>query len=225
MSSWCLWVPVYLWEWNWSKGKLCSLDLLVGSDIWVWLSLRGLSFSVRYPWKESISMTSSLSWSVPLKGTFHWLVMELPANELQLPVEDSGDGQYRFKTSFINPFSTRSYKTCFVMICPAHQVRHYNLIILIMRAICNTWVLLFHLLSNWRTSLQLCAVQGKRGKKLWEGRHYFWPAVNNWSISQGSKGLGRHVPGLRYSYVQRDCWPRLNVMPAKIMQVREGKLF
>ena len=32
-------------------------------------------------------------------------------------------------------------------------------------------------------------------------------------------GIGRRVPGLRYSYVEKDCWTRLNVMPAKIMQV------
>ena len=47
------------------------------------------------------------------------------ANE-QLPVEDTGAERYQFKASFINPFSTRSDKTCFVMICPAHQVRYYN---------------------------------------------------------------------------------------------------
>lgn len=69
------------------------------------------------------------------------------ANE-QLPVEDSGDERYQFKASFINPFSTRSDKPCFVMICPAHQVRHYNLIILIRCEICNTWVLLFLILSS-----------------------------------------------------------------------------
>ncbi|XP_068730899.1 uncharacterized protein [Montipora capricornis] len=45
------------------------------------------------------------------------------ANE-QLPVEDSGAERYQFKASFINPFSTRSDKTCFVMICPAHQLKN-----------------------------------------------------------------------------------------------------
>lgn len=46
------------------------------------LSLLGHTFSVRYPWMESFSMTSSLRWSVPLKSTssmsFFLLVMELP---------------------------------------------------------------------------------------------------------------------------------------------------
>ena len=103
-----------------SKGQVLFFRPTGG--IWhLGLSLLGLAFSVRYPWKESISMTSTLSWSVPLKSTFYWLVIELPANELQLPVEDNGDGQYQFKTSFINPFSARSYKTC--ALCHAYQVR------------------------------------------------------------------------------------------------------
>ena len=40
----------------------------------------------------------------------------------QLPRVDTGGDPYTFKASFINPFSTRPDKTCFVMICPAHQV-------------------------------------------------------------------------------------------------------
>ena len=40
----------------------------------------------------------------------------------QLPLENSGDEPYWFKASFTNPFSTRSDKTCFVIVCPAHQV-------------------------------------------------------------------------------------------------------
>jgi len=33
------------------------------------------------------------------------------------------------------------------------------------------------------------------------------------------QNLARRVPGLRYSFVHRDSWTRLNVLPAKIMQV------
>lgn len=33
------------------------------------------------------------------------------------------------------------------------------------------------------------------------------------------QNLARRVPGLRYSFVHRDNWTRLNVLPAKIMQV------
>ena len=32
-------------------------------------------------------------------------------------------------------------------------------------------------------------------------------------------GMPRRVPGLRESYVYRDIWTRLNIKPAKIMQV------
>ena len=34
----------------------------------------------------------------------------------------TGDEPYTLKASFINPFSARPDKACFVMICPAHQV-------------------------------------------------------------------------------------------------------
>ena len=69
-----------------------------------------------------------------------------------------------------------------------------------------------------------------KGKKSFEkgGTTFGWqPIIDQYHRDQerSAKGLGRRVPGLRYSYVQRDCWTRLNVMPAKIMQVRNGKLF
>ena len=35
----------------------------------------------------------------------------------------------------------------------------------------------------------------------------------------------RRVPGLKYSFVVRDNWTRLNVLPAKIMQVKFYTLF
>lgn len=42
----------------------------------------------------------------------------------QLLRVDTGDDPYTFKASFINPFSARPDKTCFVMICPAHQLKN-----------------------------------------------------------------------------------------------------
>ena len=33
------------------------------------------------------------------------------------------------------------------------------------------------------------------------------------------QGCAKQVPGLRYNFVYRDVWTRLNVQPAKIMQV------
>ena len=34
--------------------------------------------------------------------------------------------------------------------------------------------------------------------------------------------MSRCVPGLKYTYIVRDSWTRLNVLPAKIMQVKIG---
>lgn len=42
-------------------------------------------------------------------------------------------------------------------------------------------------------------------------------------MKRAKSGLSRRVPGLKYSYIVRDSWTRLNVLPAKIMQV--GTLF
>ena len=38
-------------------------------------------------------------------------------------------------------------------------------------------------------------------------------------LERAENGLSRKVPGLKYAHVYRDNWTRLNVRPAKIMQV------
>ena len=38
-------------------------------------------------------------------------------------------------------------------------------------------------------------------------------------LLRAKHGTTRRVPGLRYAYIVRDSWTRLNVLPAKIMQV------
>ena len=38
-------------------------------------------------------------------------------------------------------------------------------------------------------------------------------------MERAENGLSRKVPGLKYAFVHRDNWTRLNVRPAKIMQV------
>lgn len=38
-------------------------------------------------------------------------------------------------------------------------------------------------------------------------------------MERAGEGRSRKVPGLKYAYVNRDNWTRLNVRPAKIMQV------
>ena len=37
---------------------------------------------------------------------------------------------------------------------------------------------------------------------------------------RAQQNLSRRVPGLKYNFVHRDNWTRLNVLPAKIIQVR-----
>ena len=38
-------------------------------------------------------------------------------------------------------------------------------------------------------------------------------------LFRAKNGLSRQVPKLKHSYTVRDAWTRLNVSPAKIMQV------
>ena len=38
-------------------------------------------------------------------------------------------------------------------------------------------------------------------------------------LERAENGLSRKVPGLKYAHVYRDNWTRLNVRPAKIIQV------
>lgn len=38
-------------------------------------------------------------------------------------------------------------------------------------------------------------------------------------LARAQLGISRRVPGLKYSHIVRDSWTRLNVLPAKIMQV------
>ena len=38
-------------------------------------------------------------------------------------------------------------------------------------------------------------------------------------LCRAKGGISRRVHGLKYSFIVRDSWTRLNVLPAKIMQV------
>ena len=55
-----------------------------------------------------------------------------------------------------------------------------------------------------------------------DGVEFGWSCIEEMfgrDIQRAKAGLPRRVPGLRESYVYRDIWTRLNVKPAKIMQV------
>ena len=49
--------------------------------------------------------------------------------------------------------------------------------------------------------------------------------IYNADLYRAKNGISRRVPGLKYSYIVRDNWTRLNVLPAKIMQVILLNLF
>lgn len=54
------------------------------------------------------------------------------------------------------------------------------------------------------------------------GTEFGWQAIKDlWQheCAQREKGNARMVPKLRENHVLRDCWTKLNVAPAKIMQV------
>lgn len=52
--------------------------------------------------------------------------------------------------------------------------------------------------------------------------HFGWDTivgVYQADLYRAKQGTTRRVPALRYAYIVRDSWTRLNVLPAKIMQV------
>lgn len=54
------------------------------------------------------------------------------------------------------------------------------------------------------------------------GIHFGWKAIQDLfsrEIQRMKEGNRVWVPGLKSNYVYRDSWTRLNVRPAKIMQV------
>ena len=54
------------------------------------------------------------------------------------------------------------------------------------------------------------------------GVNFGWKSIVNVyesDLYRAQHGISRRVPGLKYAHVVRDSWTRLNVLPAKIMQV------
>lgn len=44
-------------------------------------------------------------------------------------------------------------------------------------------------------------------------------AVYKADLCRARCGVSRRVPNLKYAHIEQDAWTRLNVLPAKIMQV------
>lgn len=88
--------------------------------------------------------------------------------------------------------------------------------------VCNTMSLSFIQLKN-----MIAALYSSRDGGIKDFRrkdvHFGWDTivrVYNGDLFRAKQGVSRRVRGLRYSYVVRDSWTRLNVLPAKIMQVK-----
>jgi len=63
---------------------------------------------------------------------------------------------------------------------------------------------------------------GGSKKLTLHGTLFGWESVKkiySQEMERAERGQSRKVPGLRYAFVYRDNWTRLNVRPAKIMQV------
>ena len=81
---------------------------------------------------------------------------------------------------------------------------------------------IFH--YSWKPRLQHFIVQENSPQKNFEidGIGFGWKAIEdqyNRDRLRAGHGCAPRAPGLRYNFVYRDVWTRLNVLAAKIMQV------
>ena len=65
--------------------------------------------------------------------------------------------------------------------------------------------------------------QGRTKNFVYNGVKFGWSTIEEMferEMQRAQSGSLKRVPGLKESYVHRDIWTRLNVKPAKIMQVQ-----
>uniref|UniRef100_A0A1X7SZ13 Transposable element P transposase-like RNase H domain-containing protein n=1 Tax=Amphimedon queenslandica TaxID=400682 RepID=A0A1X7SZ13_AMPQE len=77
-----------------------------------------------------------------------------------------------------------------------------------------------HQLKNMIAALYSSRVEGTKNFCR-NGTTFGWSTIESVyrsDLCRAQKGISRRVPGLKYSYIVRDSWTRLNVLPAKIMQ-------
>jgi hypothetical protein len=95
---------------------------------------------------------------------------------------------------FVSPFDNERVH---LIICPSHQ------------------------LKNMLAALYSSRNEGGTKDLVTDGVHFGWRTIQDVykaDITRAKHGQSRRVPKLKYSYVVRDAWTRLNVLPAKIMQ-------
>ena len=80
---------------------------------------------------------------------------------------------------------------------------------------------LFYQLKNMIAALYSSRKKGSKKLTL-NGVEFGWETIEkiySQEMTRAEQGLSRNVPGLKFAFVYRDNWTRLNVRPAKIMQV------
>ena len=78
-------------------------------------------------------------------------------------------------------------------------------------------------LKNMIAALYSCRTDGSKNFQN-RGVHFGWDTIERVyerDLYRAQHCISRRVPGLKYAHVVRDNWTRLNVLPAKIMQVSE----
>ena len=119
--------------------------------------------------------------------------------------------KYDISPFFISPFDSQKIH---LIICPSHQVStniyfQFNYNVLKLK---NMIAALYSSRDNGGTKDFVNS----------EGIHFGWETIEEvyrMDMKRAKNGQTRKVPKLKYSYIVRDSWTRLNVLPAKIMQV------
>ena len=121
---------------------------------------------------------------------------------------------YAVKPWFINPFNPP--QKIFWLICPSHQVifKHMSKTLMVLH---------FAQLKNMINALHSSRNGGTKNF-MFNGNYFGWKTIINMyerECNRVSNGIARMVPKLRETHIIRDSWTKLNVSPAKIMQVRK----
>ena len=82
-----------------------------------------------------------------------------------------------------------------------------------------------HSLMQLKNMINALYSSQRGGTKCFEmdGINFGWKAISDMykrEIERRNLGAARMIPRLRESYVLRDAWTKLNVAPAKVMQVQ-----
>ena len=119
--------------------------------------------------------------------------------------------KYDILPFFISPFDSQKIH---LIICPSHQVStniyfQFNYNVLKLK---NMIAALYSSRDNGGTKDFVNSA----------GIHFGWEKIEEvyrMDMKRAKNGQTRKVPKLKYSYIVRDSWTQLNVLPAKIMQV------